>query len=139
MRNSSRLPHPHQQYGERERAGKNRERHDPRDTIEARSGGRGQHGVAVLLHEALQDQGIAVAALDAGNQLIAHAFGIGAAYMVALQQNLIAAAHAHQAVAQFVKARVGVGAEKGDGQQRNEQDLGNAKFRAEFRVSSFKL
>ena len=116
-------------------AGKNRERHDPSHAIEAGRRGRGQHGVAVLLHEALQHQGIAVAALDAGNQLVAHALGVGAADMVAFQQNLVAAAHAHQAVSQFVEAGVAVGAEEGDGQQCDEQELGDAKFR----VSSFEF
>jgi hypothetical protein len=67
--------------------------------------------------------------------------------MVAFQQHLSAAAHAHQAVSQFVEASVAVGAEEGDGQQRDEQELGNAKFRvssfkfqvSQFQVSSFKL
>jgi hypothetical protein len=55
--------------------------------------------------------------------------------VIALQQNLIAAAHAHEAVSQFVEAGVAVSAQKDDGQQRDEQELGDAKFR----VSSVKF
>ena len=55
--------------------------------------------------------------------------------MVAFQQDLIAAAGSHQAMAELVEAGVGVGAQEGDGQQRDQKKLGEAKFR----VSSFKF
>ena len=131
----ARLPQAHQPHGQDYGERKDRERHDPRDAVEAGGGGRGQHGVAVLLHEALQDQRIAVAAREAGGKLIAHAVRVGAADVIAFQQNLIAAAHAHELMAQLVEARIGVSAQKDHGQQRNEDELRDA----EFRVSNFKL
>ena len=102
--------------------------------------GADQHHVAVLLHKTLQDQRIVVATLNAGDQFIAHALGIGAAHVVAFQQHLIAAAHAHQPMAQLVEARVGVGAQKQHGQHRDQQELGDAQFRdSEFRVSTYRF
>ncbi len=66
--------------------------------------------------------------------------GVSAADVIALQQNLIATAHAHQTVAELVEAGIGVGAQKGEGQQRDQQELGDAKFsNAKFRVSSFEF
>ena len=62
--------------------------------------------------------------------------------MVAFQQHLIAAAHAHEAVSQFVEAGVAVSAQERGGQQRDEQELSNAKFRVssvEFQISQFQV
>ncbi len=77
-----------------------------------------------------------------GRQLVAHAIGVRAADVIALQQHLVAAAHAHQLMAELVEARVGVGAHEQHGQQRDQRELRDAKFRFtsfEFRVSSFKV
>ena len=58
--------------------------------------------------------------------------------MVALQQNLIATASAHQLMAQLIEAGVGVGTEEQERQQGDESELGDTKFRStQFRVSSF--
>jgi len=55
--------------------------------------------------------------------------------VIAFQQNLITAAHAHELMAQLVEACVGVGAQEDHRQQRNEDKLSDAQFR----VASFKL
>jgi hypothetical protein len=55
--------------------------------------------------------------------------------VIAFQQNLIAAAHAHELMAQLVEARVSVGAQKDHGQQYDEDKLREAQFR----VSSFEF
>jgi hypothetical protein len=78
-------------------------------------GGGGEDGGSVFLHERLLDQAVAVAAADGGHQFVAHAVGVGAADVVALQQNLVAAADAHHLMADFVEARGRVaGAEQGE-------------------------
>ncbi len=72
-------------------------------------------------------------------QFVAHALGVGAADVVALQQNLIATAHAHQPVPELIEARVGIGAEEEHRQQRDQQELDDAKFRVpsfEFQVEA---
>jgi hypothetical protein len=73
------------------------------------------------LHEGLLDQAVAIAASDGGHELVAHAVGIGAADVVALEQNLVASADAHQLMADFVKAGSGISGagkgEDGDGQE----------------------
>ena len=73
----------------------------------------------------------------AGHQLVAHAVGVLAADVIALQQNLVAAAHAHQLMAQLVEARVGVGAKEEHGERGEQRELRNAA--EQFRVSSFEF
>ena len=135
MRDGARLPQSHQPDGQDDCNHEHGEWHDPRDAIEAGRGRRGQHSVAVLLHEALQDERVVVTARQASGQFVAHAIRVGAADVVALQQNLIAAAGAHQLMAKLVEAGVGVGAEEDDSQQRDECELSNT----EFRVSNFEF
>ena len=55
--------------------------------------------------------------------------------MIAFQQNLIAATHAHELMAQLVEARVGVSAQEHRGQQRDQDKL----CEAQFRVASFEF
>ena len=98
------LPGTHQGHDACHGKRENHKGHDPGHAVEARRRRRGQHRVAVLLNETLQHQAVAVATLDGGHQLVAHAIGVGAADMVALQQHLVAAAHAHQAVAETIEA-----------------------------------
>jgi len=57
-----------------------------------------------LAAEGLFDQAVAVSAGQAGHEFVAHAVGVWAADVVALQQNLMAAADAHQLVAKFAEA-----------------------------------
>jgi hypothetical protein len=55
--------------------------------------------------------------------------------MVALQQNLVATAGAHQLMTELVEARVGVGTEEDDSQQGDESELGDSQFQ----VSGFEF
>ena len=100
---------------------------DPGGAIEAGGGGRGEHRGAVFLHEGLFDQAVAVAAADGGHQFVAHAVGVGAADVVAFEQNLVAAADAHELVADFVEASGGIAGagqgEHGEGQQGAVEQL----------------
>ena len=72
------------------------EGHDPRGAIEAGAGGSGEDSRAVFLHERLLDQAVAVAAAHGGHEFVAHAVGVGAADVIALEKDLVAAADAHQ-------------------------------------------
>ena len=65
LRNGARPPQAHQPDGQNDGNHEHSEGHDPGDAIEAGGGRRGQHGVAVFLHEALQDEGIVVTASQA--------------------------------------------------------------------------
>src|SRR5215813_2583482 len=127
------LPHPHQPHCKRASCEEYRERHDPGNNVEAAVRRSGQHGVAVLLYETLQHQRIAVTTLEASGELVAHAVRIGAADVVTLQQNLVAATHAHELMAEFAKACVSVSAHKAHGHHSNQRELG----KAEFRILSF--
>ncbi len=105
---------------------------DPGGAIEALVGGRGEHGGAVFLHEGLLDQAVAVAAGDGGHQFVAHAVGVGAADVVAFEQNLVAAADAHQLVAEIVEAGSGIaGADEGEDGEPEQATMESA---AEARV-----
>jgi hypothetical protein len=86
---------------------KTNEGHDPGHAIEAGSGGRGDYGRSVFLHEALQDEVVTITAafVERGLQLIAHLVGGLAADVVAFQQDLAASAGAHHAMAQIFEAR----------------------------------
>ena len=59
-------------------------------------------------HKGGKDRLVAVAPVDAGHQFLAHPIGVWAADVVALQQELVAAAAAHDLVAQLVEARAGI-------------------------------
>ena len=79
-------------------------RRDPGDAVESGLGGRGHHGSAIFLDERLQGEIVIVAAIHRGNQFRSHAVGIGASDVIAFQQNLVAAADAHHAMAKIVEA-----------------------------------
>jgi hypothetical protein len=76
---------------------------DPCGAIEARGGGGGKDRGAVFLDERLLHQAVAIAAGNGGHEFVAHAIGIGAADVVAFEQDLAAAADAHQLVADFLE------------------------------------
>ncbi len=95
---------------------------------------RGRHH---RLEEACLDR---FTALQAGGEFIAHAVGVGTTDMVALQKDLVAAAHAHELMAELVEARIGVSAEEHHAQHGDEQHLRDAQFSSsEFPVSSFEF
>jgi hypothetical protein len=56
------------------------------------------------LDERLQDGSVAVASVHSGHEFIPHARRIGAADVVAFEQNLVATADAHHLVAEAVNA-----------------------------------
>ncbi len=53
----------------------------------------------------MQREIVIVAAIDRGHQFRAHAVGVGTAHVIAFQQNLVAAADTHHAMAEIVEAR----------------------------------
>src|SRR5579872_1411304 len=92
--------------------------HDPGRAVEAFAGGSGEDGRPVFLHEGLFDEAVAIAAGDGGHEFVAHAVGVGAADVVAFEKNLVAAADAHELVAEFVEAcgRIAGSHEREDGE-----------------------
>jgi len=56
----------------------------------------------------LQDEVVVVAFIDRGHELIAHFVGVGAADVIAFEENLAASAGAHHAVAKVSEAGVWV-------------------------------
>src|SRR5215813_4714363 len=88
-----------QKYAENQR----HKRHHPGHPVETCRWRCSQHGRSILLHETLQRKVVAVAAIKRSHQFAAHAIGIRAAHVVALQQNLAAAAGAHQAMTEIAK------------------------------------
>ena len=86
------------------------ERHDPRHAIKTGGAGSGDNGRSVLLNEALQDQVVIITAafIDRGLQLVAHFVGVGAADVIAFEQDLTASAGAHHAMTEVFEARIGV-------------------------------
>jgi hypothetical protein len=60
------------------------------------------------MNKTLQHKIVAVAALDAGHKLLAHAIGVSAADVIALDEHLVAAAHAHERVAEAIETRIGI-------------------------------
>ncbi len=92
-------------------------RHPPGKAVQAREHGRGQRCRAVLVLKGVEDGGVVVAVVDGGGELDAHLVRVWAADVVALAQKLIAAAGAHDGVAQLVVARAvgGVGGVRAEG------------------------
>src|SRR5579872_5439636 len=90
----------------RERSGKeDRERSDPCDSVEAASGGGGQHRSSEFLYKRLQHAVVTVVALNRRHELLAHAVRVRTTDMVAFEQYLVAAADAHHAMTKIVEAR----------------------------------
>src|SRR5271166_4420166 len=100
------LPRTHDINGEGNPERQDQEGHDPGHAIEAGSRGGGDYGWAILLHEALQDEVVTIAAalVERGLQLIAHLVGGLASDVIAFQQDLAASAGAHHAVAEVFEA-----------------------------------
>jgi len=101
---------------------------DPCGAIEAGVGWGCEDDGSVFLYEALLDQAVAIAAGDCGHQFVAHAVGVGAADVIAFEEDLIAAANAHQLMAEILEARGGIaGADKGeDGEAKRDAVQGAA-------------
>ena len=104
----ARLPDTHQGHDAGHGKRKDHERHDPGNAVEAGGRWRREYCVAVLLNETLQHKIVTVTALDGGHKLLAHAIGVRAANVIALEEHLVAAAHAHERVAEAIEARIGV-------------------------------
>src|SRR5205807_1389459 len=77
------------------------EGHDPGHAVKTGGGGSSDHGRAIFLNKALENEVVVVSAIEGGHQFAAHAIRIGAAHVVALQKDLAAAAHAHHLVAKL--------------------------------------
>src|SRR5262249_54462241 len=91
--------------------------------VESGRGRRGQHCGPVFLHEGLQNEVVRVAAGERGLELIAHAVGVGAAHVVALQQDLTAAAGADHLVAELLEASVVARSHQQDSVESDHQQL----------------
>src|SRR5713101_9088429 len=83
--------------------------HDPGNAVEAAGGRGGDYGRAVVLHEALHDEVVIVAAIQCGQQLIAHLVGRLAPDVIAFEQDLSASANAHHAMTELVAAGIVAG------------------------------
>src|SRR5207302_2274752 len=111
----------HEDHGS-ETAEQGNEWHDPGDATKSAGAGSCHDGGAVFLDERLQREVVIIAAIERRRQLVAHAVGILAAHVVALQQYLVAAADAHQVMAEIAKARVLIAdPHKGEQGDDNEQ------------------
>ena len=97
------------------------EGYDPCGAVETGGGRRGEHRGSVFLHEGLLYEAVAIAAGDGGHEFVAHAVGIGAADVVAFEQDLAATADAHELMAEFVEASAGI-AGAGEGENGGGED-----------------
>ncbi len=133
-------PRQHDEYGGQQPQHQRQKRHDPCHPVETGAGRSGQHRGTVFLHEVLQRQIIVLAAIETRHEFAAHAIRISAAHVVAFQQNLAAAADAHQPVAQTVEARSFVtGAEEGEHGQGEQRRLKNARHGIGQRLHNFRF
>ena len=98
-------------------------RNDPGHPIKTSLGGRSHYGCAVLLYEALQSEIVVVAAIHCSDQFAAHALGVGAADVIAFEQDLVAATDAHHSVAKVVHAGrlVASAKQREHGERQHEQ------------------
>src|SRR5271157_3657755 len=83
---------------------RNHNRHDPGNEIEPFRRRRGEDRGAVFLDESLNGEIVRLVARDALVELLDHVVRIGAAHMVAGDKNLVAAADAHQFLAEGASA-----------------------------------
>src|SRR5207248_11650436 len=79
-------------------------RHDPRKPVEAAIGWDGEHGCPVIQNEPLQHAVVGFSAINCRHQFVAHSRRVTAANVIALEQNLIAAADTHHLMAKAVDA-----------------------------------
>ena len=100
-----------------------RERHDPGDTIEAGTEGRGDDNVAVLRDEILVDRIVSRTVVDEGGKAIAHSSRVRTSDVIAFQQYLIASAGAHECVSDAVIAWL----PSSDGKERDSEDYNDAE------------
>ncbi len=134
------FPGQHDKDGGHQAQHKGQKRHDPRDPVEAGGGRRGQHRGTVFLYEVLQRQIVVFAAIETRHEFAAHAVGISAADVVALEQDLAAATDAHQLVAQTVEACPFVaGAEEGKHGQAEQYRLQAARRGIGQRLHNFRF
>src|ERR1700719_4495281 len=96
--------------------------HQPRDQAEAGFGRLRIHSGAEFLHEGLRDFVLGVAAVHHGAEFLEHGSGNGAADVIALGEDLAAAAHAHEFAADLLHA-VGLllGEKRQDGESNDQQ------------------
>jgi hypothetical protein len=94
------LPHPNDQNHQSDAEYESEIRHDPRQPIEAAMGGCKENDGAVGLNEPVDNRIIVVAAGNSRGQLAAHAIRVRAVDVVALEQNVITTADAHELVPQ---------------------------------------
>src|SRR5207244_2337969 len=87
-------PHPYDKDDQRYSGQQREVRHEPCNTIEAAIRRCSEHERAVRLNEKLRDCTIRVAAVNRRSQFLLHARKVRTSQMIALEQNLIAAAHA---------------------------------------------
>src|SRR5579875_1360427 len=96
----------------------------PGGVVEPAANRSGEHGRAVLVHEPVEDGTVACSRRHLGAQLVDHAIRIGAADVVAFQQDFSAAARAHQLVAERIEAGGGsAGTEHGERGDENDGEL----------------
>ena len=74
------------------------------DRVPASAGYDAQFAGSVLLYESLQGQIVVVATIHCGYEFPAHAVGVGAAHVIAFEEDLVASADAHHAMAEIVDA-----------------------------------
>jgi hypothetical protein len=98
------LPGTHDVNGQKNSKNQSRKGHDPSYAIEACRRGCCKNSGPVFLHKTLQREIVTVASINGGCEFTPHAIGIGASDVVTFQQNLTAAARAHELVAQIVEA-----------------------------------
>src|SRR5262252_5204354 len=98
------LPPHHDEYT-RSHDGQQKHRYwcDPRSVIESSANRCSKHGRAILRRKPVENCCVRSARSNLLAQLANHAVGVRTPYMVALQQNLTAAAHADHLVAKSAK------------------------------------
>src|ERR1019366_6180258 len=101
-RGRAHAPALHKDPGAEQAKDEQRGGHDPGDDVELREHGRGEGGGTVFVLEGGEDDVVRVAVVDGGAEFGEHAIGIGAADVVALDEDLGAAADAHQLVAEIL-------------------------------------
>ena len=110
-----------QQDGAEQSRGEDGKGGDPGHQVEAVSGGRGQHHGAVFGDEGVQNLLVGRSRRRCRRSIRRQlAFRVGAADVVALAQDLGAAAGAHQAVIEIGEAGAGIGGAEGEADGHGE-------------------
>src|SRR5580704_433665 len=125
-KNGSPSPAAHDRRDKNDRRDGNDDRNNPGGQVEAFCRRLGKNGWTIFLHESLQGEVIRFVAGDALIEFLEHTVRVGASYMVAGGQNLIAAADAHELLAEgpgtsgFLGARGRGDRAQGRGEEREE-------------------